>query len=52
MVVERLLDPLLRALIPLYLEAKLLFVIFLFHPRTDGATYIYEKVRTRDFTLG
>jgi len=29
--------------VPLYYEAKLALVIFLWHPRVNGATYVYES---------
>lgn len=29
--------------LPLYYEAKLIAVLFLWHPRTKGAVYVYER---------
>lgn len=40
-VLERTADSVLR-LIPLYREAKLAFVIFLWHPQSQGTTYVYD----------
>ena len=32
------------SIIPLYFVAKLLFYVYLFHPTTQGATVLYDKV--------
>ncbi|KAI5083392.1 hypothetical protein GOP47_0003135 [Adiantum capillus-veneris] len=40
-VTERIVDPLI-SWVPLYGEIKLAFIIYLWHPKTQGTTYVYN----------